>query len=57
MGSRKRRKSVKKRIPLPLKPPMVEPNPKAYKRHEKHHKAWQQEEHRDFDQASEHDRK
>jgi hypothetical protein len=30
----------KKRIPLPVKPPKVEPDPKAYNRQEKHKKDW-----------------
>ncbi len=42
MSGKKKKPSVKKRIPLPLKPPKVEPNPKAYKRHDKHPQDWQQ---------------
>lgn len=30
----------KKRLPLPLKPPKVEPSPNAYTRKRKHSKKW-----------------
>ena len=48
-----KKKTVKKRIPLPLKPPKVEPDPKAYKRREKHAKDWQQGEEREVESARE----
>lgn len=51
MGGQKKKKSVKKRIPLPLKPPKVEPNPKAYKRRDKHPLDWQQQQQGDEREA------
>ena len=39
----KKPKPVKPRIPLPLKPPKVEPNPKVYTRVDKHKKKWETE--------------
>ncbi len=42
-----KRKTVKKRIPLPLKPPKAEPNPKAYKRRDKHAQDWREGDNRE----------
>lgn len=55
MGGAKKKPKVKKRIPLPLKPPKIEPNPKAYKRREKHPKEWEQGVSREDGQARERD--
>lgn len=41
MCATKKKPKVKKRIPLPLKPPKVEPKPNAYDRKPKHRKDWQ----------------
>lgn len=55
MSGKKKKQTVKKRIPLPLKPPKVEPNPKAYSRQEKHAKDWQQGDEREDGPARERD--
>lgn len=45
----------KKRIPLPTKPPKVEPDSKAYNRNEKHKKDWREGDERDHGETRERD--
>lgn len=40
LASAKKKQVPKKRIPLPSKPPKVEPKPNAYKRKIKHPEKW-----------------